>query len=60
MSSSLVDGIIYKQGMELFEEICREDNSNFELSPQMYYNMLGSLLKEKKLFSMKGERDWIG
>lgn len=56
VSSSKVDGLIYERGMEFFKEICQEENPNFELSPQIYYNMLDSLLKEKKQFSVPGVR----
>ena len=56
VSSSLVDGLIYKQGMDLFKQICEDEDPDFKISSQIYYNMLNSVLKEKKLFSMPGPR----
>ena len=56
VSSSLVDGLIYKQGMDLFKQICEDEDPDFKISSQIYYNMLNSVLKEKKLFSMPGSR----
>ena len=56
VSSSMVDGLIYKQGMDLFKQICEEEDPSFQISSQIYYNMLNSVLQEKKLFSLPGSR----